>query len=217
MTIKGKVALLALIWLILVNPGSVTNFDTERRLQMAHAWWTGTEENLPGNKVVININGKNYIPYDLGQSMLMLPGDWLGDKLGQNFDTEAQRQYIREAVVSFLVFVPLNLLTVLICFQFLQLLGYSEKVAGLSGLVWLLGTSVLFYSSFHQQNNQVLLFVLLGYQAALTYIIKHQKFLAILSGVSLGVAFLIRITSILYAVGLLVFIVGCAVKKEALP
>ncbi len=209
-----KVTVIALLWLMFVNPGSITNLDTERRLNMSHAWWTGTEESFPGNKVVININGKNYIPYDLGQSMLMLPGDWLGDKLGQNLDNEKERQYFREAVVSFLIFLPINLLAVLTCFKFLQLIGYSERIAGLSSIVWLLGTSVLFYSSFHQQNNQILLFVLIGYQAALAYIIKNKKFLAILSGASLGIAFLIRITSILYAVSVLIFLIGCVFSKR---
>ncbi len=216
MTTARKITLLALLWLIFVNPGSITNLDTERRLNMSHAWWTRTEESFPGNKVVIKINGKNYIPYDLGQSMLMLPGDWLGDKLGQDLDNKKERQYFREAVVSFLIFVPINLLAVITCFKFLQLVGYSERIAGLSSIVWLLGTSVLFYSSFHQQNNQILLFVLISYQAALAYVLKEKKSLAILSGASLGIAFLIRITSILYAVSVLIFLIGCVFSKRKL-
>ncbi|WP_319419451.1 glycosyltransferase family 39 protein [Pleurocapsa sp. FMAR1] len=211
-----RVTVIALLWLMFVNPGSITNLDTERRLNMSHAWWTRTEESFSGNKVVININGKNYVPYDLGQSMLMLPGDWLGEKLGQNIDNEKERQYFREAVVSFLIFLPINLLAVLTCFKFLQLVGYSERIAGLSSIVWLLGTSVLFYSSFHQQNNQILLFVLISYQAALAYVLKDKKSLAILSGASLGVAFLIRITSILYAVSVLIFLIGCVFSKRKL-
>jgi len=214
MTTARTVTLLALMWLVLVNPGSITNLDTERRLNMSHAWWTRTEESFPGNKVVININERNYIPYDLGQPMLMLPGDWLAEKLSQNFKLEQERQYFREAVVSFLIFVPLNLLAVLTCFQFLQLLGYDQRVAGLSSIVWLLGTSVLFYSSFHQQNNQILLFVLTSYQAALAYAIKDNKYLATLSGISLGIAFLIRVTSILHAVSLVVFLSGCVFKRR---
>ena len=216
MTTARKVTLLALMWLIFVNPGSITNLDTERRLNMSHAWWTRTEESFPGNKVVININERNYIPYDLGQPMLMLPGDWLGEKLGQNFEQEQERQYFREAVVSFLIFVPINLLAVLTCFQFLQLFGYNQRVAGLSSIVWLLGTSVLFYSSFHQQNNQILLFVLISYQAALAYATKDDKYLGILSGISLGIAFLIRVTSILHAVSVVVFLIGCVFKRRRL-
>jgi hypothetical protein len=215
MKIAYKITLLvALLWLIVVNPASITNIDTTRRMQMAHAWWTGEEEGISGDKLIINVNGKNYVPYDLGQSMLMLPGDWLGTKLGQNLPTELERQHFTEAIVSFFIFLPINLLAVLACFQLLQLFGYSEKLAGLSSLVLLLGTSVLFYANFHQQNNQILLFILIAYQTALAYIIKSKKHLAIVSGIVVGIAFLIRITSILHGISVLVFLVGCVSYKH---
>lgn len=216
MKIVHRVILVASLWLIFVNPGS-TNLDTDNRMQMAHAWWTGTEEGIPGKKLVISVNGKNYIPYDLGQSMLMLPGDWLGTKLGQNVtDNLNESQKIREAVVSFLIFLPINVFCVVSCFNLLRLFNYSEKLAGLSSIVWLLGTSVLFYSSFHQQNNQILLFVLLGYQAALAYVKSGKKQLATLSGIAIGIAFLIRITSVIHAASILLFMVGCVTQKQKL-
>ena len=214
MKIAQKITVVALLWLIFVNPGTITSIDTVRRLSMSHAWWTGEEEGFSGNKIIININGKNYIPYDLGQSMLMLPGDWLGEKLGQGLKNEKEREHFREAIVGFLIFVPINLLMVLTCLRFLQLLNYREKVAGLSSIVLLIGTSVLFYSSFHQQNNQILLFVLVSYQMALAYAIKGKKSLAILSGAALGFAFIIRITSILYIASLLTFLIGCVVSRD---
>lgn len=214
MKIARKIIVVALLWLIFVNPGIITSIDTVRRLSMSHAWWTGGEESFPGNKIVIKVNGNNYIPYDLGQSMLMLPGDWLGGQLGKGIDNELVRQHFREAVVSFSIFVPINLLVVLTCFRFLRLLNYSERVAGLSSIIWLIGTSVLFYSSFHQQNNQILLFVLVSYQMALAYVIKAKKTRAILSGASLGIAFLIRITSVLYIASVLIFLIGCVVSEE---
>ncbi|MGF1591281.1 MAG: glycosyltransferase family 39 protein [Pleurocapsa sp.] len=180
---------------------------------MAHAWWTNTEEGIPGNKLIIKVNDKNYVPYDLGQSMLMLPGDWLGTQLGQNLSSEKERQQFIEAVISFGIFLPINLLAVLACFRLLQLFGYSEKVSGLSSIIWLLGTTVLFYTTFHQQNNQILLFVLIAYETALAYVIKSKKRWAILSGIALGIAFLIRIISILYAISVVVFLVGCIAYK----
>lgn len=143
----------------------------------------------------------------------MLPGDWLGTKLGQNLNHENERQRFKEAIVSFFIFLPINLLAVLSCFRLLRLFGYSEKLAGLSSIAWLLCTTVLFYTTFHQQNNQILLFVLVGCQTALAYVIKENRYLAILSGVALGIAFLIRITSILHAASVLVFLVGCITYK----
>lgn len=217
MRIASKIAIVALLWSIFVNPGAITSIDTLRRLNMSHAWWTGTEEGLLNDKLVIRVNDKKYIPYDLGQSMLMLPADWLGSKFGKNFSNEIERQGVIEAAVSFLVFIPINLFSVLTYFKFLQLLNYSKKVAALSSLLWLLGTSFLFYSSFHQQNNQILLFVLLGYQASLIYIIENKKKLAIFSGVYLGIAFLIRITSIIYAISIFIFLIGCITSYKKQP
>ena len=211
MKIVHQITFIALLWLIFVNPGSISDLDTFRRTHMAHAWWTQTEEAIPQDKLVIHVNNRNYIPYDLGQSMLILPGDWLGTKLSQslNLTNEAESQQFREAVISFIIFLPINLLTILTCFKLLLHFGYSEKIAGLSSIIFLLGTTVLFYASLHQQNNQILLFVLLSYQAASAYVMQQKKQLAIASGIALGIAFLIRITSILYVVSILTFLVGC--------
>ena len=213
MKIAHKLTVVALLWLIFVNPGCITSFDTIYRLHMSHAWWTKTEESFSDAKLVVNIKGTKYIPYDLGQSMLMLPGDWLGGQLGKKLKNPLKRQFLREAVVSFFIFIPLNLLVVLSCWRFLRLLNYSEKVAALSTLVLLIGTSVLFYSSYHQQNNQILLFVLVGYQMALAYSLKGKKRLAIFSGMSSGIAFIIRITTVLHGVGVLIFLIGCAISQ----
>lgn len=217
MKIESKVIIVALLWLILINPGSITNIDTARRIQMAHSWWAQTKEGIPGDRLVINVNGQNYIPYDLGQSMLMLPGDWIGTKLSQSIRLDRnQSKQFTEAIISFLIFLPINLLAVLACFRLLKLFSYSEKLAGLSSIIWFLGTTVLFYSTLHQQNNQILLFVLISYQAALAYIQKGQKPLAIFSGIALGIAFLIRITSIIHAVGILFFLIGCISDRTKL-
>jgi hypothetical protein len=44
-----KVALIALLWITIINPANLPP-DTDVRLRMAHALWTGTEEvSLPPN------------------------------------------------------------------------------------------------------------------------------------------------------------------------
>ncbi len=217
MKIASKVALLALVWLILINPGSITGVDTYRRMQMAHAWWTGTEEGLPGDDLVINVRGNNYIPYDLGQSMLMLPGDWLGTQIGtqmgQWLPTEELQIQFRQAIVSFLIFLPLNVLSVIFCFRLLRRFNYEEKLSGLSTIVWLLGTTFFFYSAIDQQNNQILLFVLIGYETALAYVLSQKPKFAVFSGLALGISFLIRITSIIHAASVGFFWLGCIAYK----
>jgi hypothetical protein len=207
-----KVALAALLWLIVINPGTL-NFDTTNRLAMAHAWWTGTEETLNAS-LAVNVQGKNYVPYDLGQSMLMLPADWLGTQLGKSLPSEQLQTKLREAVVSFLVFTPINLAAVLGCFWLLKLFKFGERLSAVSSLTWLLGTTVLQYSATHQQNNQILLFVVLSYAAALAYVLKGNAKFAIFSGLASGMAFFIRITSLLHFANVVFFLVGCVAYQQ---
>ena len=43
MKIITKVTIISLLWLLVTNSGKPAG-DTLRRLEMAHAWWTGTSE-----------------------------------------------------------------------------------------------------------------------------------------------------------------------------
>ena len=164
MKIFPKVILIAFLWLTVVNAGTLGVIDAELRLQMAHAWWTGKEEVqlAPDAKPrirgdirfgVVGADNRRYIAYDPGQAMLMLPGDWLGAQLHQWFPSLDETK-LREFAVSFLIFVPLNTAIVASCYWLLTLFGFSEQIAGLSSIAWLLGTTMLHYAQVHQQNNQ---------------------------------------------------------------
>jgi hypothetical protein len=89
------------------------------------------------------------------------------------------------------------------------LFDFSKRTAGLASIVWLLGTTVLPYAQVHQQNNQILLFVTLGYACALAYVLRGRPYFALLSGLALGAAFLIRTSSSIHAFTVLLFLVGC--------
>ncbi len=214
----AKIALIALLWITVINSGTI-NRDTDLRLRMAHAWWTGTSEvpldYRPQERGDIRagvkgVGGKRYIAYDVGQSILMLPGDWLGTQLYQLFPTVAEKSdNWRNLVVSFSIFVPLNVAAVVSCFWLLKLFEFDEKIAGLTSLVWLFGTTVLHYAQVPQQNNQVLLFVAIGYAAALAFLRCRRPRFAWMSGLALGCAFLIRMSSTVHALTVLLFLVGC--------
>jgi hypothetical protein len=73
----------------------------------------------------------------------------------------------------------------------------------------LLGTTVLHYSQNLQQNNQLLLFVTIGYAAALASVLRDKSSWAIVSGLALGAAFLIRMTSFIHIITVLLFFLGC--------
>jgi hypothetical protein len=220
-----KVALIALLWILVINSGMV-NADSHRRLQMAHAWWTGTDEvSVPADYKpqsreeifalvgVLGAGGKRYIPYEPGQSLLMLPADWLGTQLHPWFPKIGERDF-RGLIVNFLTFVPLNVAAVVSCFWLIKLFGFEERIASLASITWLLGTTFLHYAQVHQQNNQVLLFVILGYAAALSYIRYQAPRWAILSGVASGASLLIRTTAAFNVFTVFFFLVGCLIYQS---
>ncbi len=216
MKMSTKVALIALLWIAAINTGTI-NADANLRLQMTHAWLTGTEEvsrdYLPNSRagyfaVVNGVGGRRYVPFDLGQSMLMLPGDWLGTQLHQWFPKVGERDF-RGLVVNLTIFVPLNVAAVVACFWLLRVFEFNERIAGLTSIAWLLGTTVLHYAQVPQQNNQLLLFTTIAYAAALACVKRGNPRFAMLSGLALGAAFLIRFTSFIHVFTVSIFLAGC--------
>lgn len=214
-----KIALIALLWITTVSSGTLGTLDTDLRLQMAHAWWTGTEEVQipPGYQLkvrgdiiagIVGVGGRRYIAYEEGQSMLMLPGDWVGTQLHQWFPAIPSKD-LRDLVVNFLIFIPLNVAAVVTCFWLLRLFDFEERIAGLTSIAWLLGTTVLHYAQVHQHNNQVLLLVTIGYAAALACVLRGRPSFALLSGLAVGGTVLIRISSAIHGLTVLLFLVGC--------
>jgi hypothetical protein len=190
---------------------------------MAHAWWTGAEEvslapdykpqSRLDNPGVIGVGGKRYVPYDVGQPLLMLPGDWLGSQLHRVFPQQNENWW-RRLVVSFLIFIPLNLAVVVACFWLLRLFDFDERIASIASLIWLLSTTVLSYANNPQQNNQILLFVTLGYAAALACVRRGQFHFAFLSGLALGAAVLIRASSVIHVLTVFLFLIGCLIYQS---
>ncbi|MGK7938881.1 MAG: hypothetical protein AB4062_01715 [Crocosphaera sp.] len=209
-----QITLIAFLWLLLTNAGTLGVLDTELRLQMANAWWTGKEEvqiapNM-NKKVrgdirfgIMGVNDKRYIAYEQGQSLLMLPGDWLGTQLSKVFPILEEKEW-RELTVSFLIFIPINIAVVVSGYWLLNLFEFPDKVAAISSLLLLLATTVLHHAQVHQQNNQILVLLIVGYAGVLGFIKTKKYPLLFWSGLALGGTILIRITCILH-----VFTVGC--------
>ena len=216
--------IITFLWLIIINSGTLGVLDTELRLQMAHSWWTRTEEvQITPNMTpkirgdirfgVIGRDNKRYIAYEPGQSILMLPGDWLGTQLARAFPI-LEEQAWRELVVSFLIFIPINLAVVLSSYWLLRLFEFSPKISALASLVLLLGTTVLHYAQVHQQNNQILLLILLAYGGSLAFIKKQEYRWLFLSGLALGGSILIRITCIVHGFTIGLFLLGCLIHNQ---
>ena len=217
-----KISLITFLWMAVINTGLVSG-DTLYRLRMTHAIWTGEPEiqlnnykpvsRLDGNIGMLWRDGKRYYGYEVGQSLLMLPGDWLGTTIHQLIP-RIPEELSRRFVVNWLIFVPINIAVVISAYYFLIKLEFSEKIATISSITWLLTTTVLNYAQNNQQNNQVLLFVILAYIAIFNYL-KNNKIINIyLSGVALGCAFLVRTTSIIHIATTLLFLFGILLYKR---
>ncbi|WP_375329502.1 glycosyltransferase family 39 protein [Microcystis sp. BLCC-F210] len=218
-----KISLITFLWLAVINTGFIRG-DTLARLSITHSIWTGEPEiqldtnykplsrldNTIGN---LSRDGKRYHAYEVGQSLLMLPGDWLGTTIHQLIP-RIPEELSRRFVVNWLIFVPINIAVVISAYYLLIKLEFSEKIATISSITWLLTTTVLNYAQNNQQNNQVLLFVILAYIAIFNYL-KNNKIINIyLSGVALGCAFLVRTTSIIHIATTLLFLFGILLYKR---
>jgi hypothetical protein len=218
------VALLALLWICVIHSGDLGS-DTGFRLQMAHAWVTDTKEVAPNFQPryrgdieagVIGAGGHRYIAYDVGQSLLMLPADWLGTQLPKWFSIELSdylSEILREWMVSFLTFIPINVAVVIACAWLLNLFNFEQQIIQQASIIFLLGTTVFYYAQGGQQNNQILLFAIIGYAAALKYLKNEQNQFAVLSGLTLSAAVLIRTTSIIHALTVFLFLLGCVAYR----
>jgi hypothetical protein len=218
-----QVMIVALLWIIVATGGRVGG-DSARRLQITHGWLTGEEEvvlepnykiisRLDPNAGVVGVGGKRFHGDELGQSVLMLPGDWLGTQLLPFFPKQ-NSEYFRQIVVNWVVFVPLNLAAIVAVYLLLRLLGFSEPISGLSSLIFLTCTTFLHYIQVNQQNNQIFLFVVLGYATAIIAVKSGKLGWLILSGLALGFACLIRSSSIIHVLSVFTFLIGCLIYQN---
>ena len=191
---------------------------------MAHAWWTDSEEVQVSPEMVpkvrgdirfgvIGADGDRYIAYETGQSLLMLPADWLGTQLHQLWPA-APAEVMRRWAINLFTFIPINVAVVLAAFWLLRLLNFDERVAGLASLALLLGTTALHYAQVHQHNNQLLLLTTVGYASAIAYIQTRRALWPLVGGMALGMAVFIRVTSMIHAFTVGIFLVGAVVYKS---
>ncbi len=223
-----KLILIALLWLLTISSGELGTLDTQLRLQMTHAWWTGTQEvqvesdqkpSVRGDIRfgVVGAKGDRIIAYESGQSFLMLPADWLGTQLHSVWPA-VPAETLRQWSVNLFTFIPINIAVVLAAFWLLRLFQFDERVSAIASLTLLLGTTVLHYAQVHQHNNQLLLLTTLGYATAVASVQNQEQskkaFWLLIGGAALGMAVFIRVTSMIHALTVGLFLVG-AVAYES--
>jgi hypothetical protein len=206
MTVRKPLLLLALVAALsafAVQSGELGSADTMHRLQTTHAIWTGEPQVFPQEFPEFGLHGRNgrlYSWYGIGQSLLMLPADVLGSYLArlrtfQRYgDTDPT---VRNIVVSYSTNILVNVLTAVICFRLLLLLGFSvpESVAGVLALLF--ATTHLHYTQNMMENNYILLLTMTGFVFQYEWLRTGSRKALAIGSFALGLNLLTRVTAAL--------------------
>ena len=106
-----------------------------------------------------------YSWYGIGQSLVMLPADWVGTWIaGWNvFSGYGDDPAVRSIVVSYSTSILVNVLTALIGFHLLRQLRFSVRESVLGVLALVFCTTHLHYTQNMMENNYIMLLTLAGF------------------------------------------------------
>ncbi len=202
----------ALGWLttLVVMPGVVAPVsDGVARMQEAHWAWSG--ETTGG--VLAGRNGILHEHFGAGQTLLMVPVDWLLSKClpglaGPNRGSAADPRILRRfLLLAYSLFPIINGLALAVALPVLRRLGFAlrEAVAGILGLQFL--STALWHVQNNQENPMILGLALGGSLGILTWIDTRSPKPLVWAGLLLGWLILIRIPNlaIVVSVGLIPF------------
>ena len=200
-------ALLAGLSAAVVQSGELGSADTMHRLQTTHAIWTAEPQVFPQEFPEFGLHGRGgnlYSWYGMGQSLLMLPADIVGTYVArlplfaEYGDTDPS---VRDIVVSYSTNILVNVLTALVCFRFLLLLGFTmtEAVAGVLALLF--ATTHLHYTQNMMENNYIMLLTLTGFLFQYEWLCTGSKRSLAIGSLALGLNLLTRVTAALDLIG----------------
>jgi hypothetical protein len=204
-------ALLAFV----VQSGELGSADTMHRLQTAHSFWTSQPAVFPNEYPEFGVHGRGgklYDWYGIGQPLLMLPFDIVGTgiaKLPVFADYGDNDPTVRNIFVTYSVNVLLNVLTALVCFQFLLLLGFDvrQSIAGVLALLFC--TTHLHYTQNMMENNYIFLLTMTGFCYQYDWLRSGSRKALLIGSGALGLNLLTRLTTglDLIAVGMFLLLV----------
>jgi len=207
-----QLLLIVTITTLLISTGSLYSSDADQRLLVTHSLWmhgSPQVDNYANQNliVVIGKNGAKFVPWGIGQSLVMLPVDIIAHKLTDQFSIhEELREKMRAAIVVIFTFVPINVFSLIASFRFLQQLGFKNKPSILGALGLLFGTSFLAYAQIHQENSLVYLLTLSGYLLNLMWLSSNSTGLLFLGACALGFNILVRLTGVIDIISVTLFV-----------
>jgi len=194
-------ALAAGLIAFVAQSGELGSADTQHRLQSAHSFWTSEPPVFPNEYPEFGIHGRDgslQSWYGIGQSLLLLPFDVIGtylEHLPAFNDYDGNDPSVRNIFVSYSVNLLVNVLTVLVCFKLLCLLGFSVRqcVAGVLSLLLL--STHLHYTQNMMENNYICLLTLCGFAYQLDWVKTERTRPLLIGSCALGLNLLTRLTT----------------------
>jgi hypothetical protein len=195
-----------------VQSGELGSADTMHRLQTAHSFWTSEPAVFPNEYPEFGVHGRGgklYDWYGIGQPLLLLPSDVIGtyiEKLPVFRDYNGTDPTIRNIFVSYTTNTLISVLTALICFRFLLLLGFNvrESVSGVLALLFC--TTHLHYTQNMMENNYIFLLTLAGFAFQYEWLQSGSKRALLIGSAAFGLNLLTRLTTALDIVAGAVFL-----------
>src|SRR5437899_2323025 len=163
---KFLLAIASAVLACVVQSGELGSADTMHRLQTAHSFWTSEPAVFPNEYPEFGVHGRGgrlYDWYGIGQPLLLLPADIVGtflERLPIFADYSAADPTVRNIFVSYATNILISVLTTLVCYRLLALLGFdlAQSVAGVLALLFC--TTHLHYTQHTMEKNYILLLTL---------------------------------------------------------
>jgi hypothetical protein len=182
------------------------------RLQTARSFWSGQPAVFPNEYPEFGVHGRGgklYDWYGIGQPLLMLPFDIIGTgiaKLPIFNDYDDSDPTVRNIFVTYSVNVLLNVLTALVCFRFLLLLGFDvrQSIAGVLALLFC--TTHLHYTQNMMENNYIFLLTMTGFCYQYEWLQSGRAKALLIGSGALGLNLLTRLTTGLDLITVAVFL-----------
>src|SRR6266567_5228139 len=209
---KFLLALTAGLLAFAVQSGELGSADTMHRLQTAHSFWTSEPAVFPNEYPEFGVHGRGgklYDWYGIGQPLLMLPSDIVGtylEKLPIFSDYNGDDPTVRNIFVSYTTNILINVLTALVCFRLLGLLGFDLRQSVVGVLALLFCTTHLHYTQNMMENNYILLLTLTGFAFQYQWLRTASRRALVIGSAALGLNLLTRLTTALDAIAVALFL-----------
>ncbi len=184
-----------------VQSGELGSADTMHRLQTAHSFWTSQPAVFPNEYPEFGVHGRGgklYDWYGIGQPLLLLPFDIVGtgiSKLPVFSDYGDTDPTVRNIFVTYSVNTLISVLTALVCYRFLLLLGFSELEAIAGVLALLFCTTHLHYTQNMMENNYIMVLTMTGFCFQYEWLRSGSTRALLIGSAALGLNLLTRLTT----------------------